>query len=400
MQVGIFNLLPVLLVGFWAWLQNRAGRWQWGPAMITIPLLLFSAWAAIRVLDATPRHIFIYLGDLVLVWLVYFYVVNQSPRLRPILAAVIVIQGLVACLQFVLQRDLGLTLFGELPLNPAFSGVTVLRARGEPWLRSYGLTAHPNLLGALLALCLVLLLARSREGWRKSKFLWFPVLALGFAGLFFSFSRTAWLGAAAGLFVWFWLRRRAGAERIHVSYVWLVVPALLLALVLIFYGDLVISRFANLQEPIEAQSISQRLSDARLALQLAAEHTWLGVGLGRNVHAAMRISLEADRVHNVFLLSAAELGIPGLLLVLWLLLGPFWAFLGLYRRGDYARCAAGVAPWLLLVLVNQFDITLWLTGNWQTAILFALAAGNTAQTLDPATESSPRPVPEAAARSA
>lgn len=400
MQVGIFNLLPILLVGLWAWLQKRAGSWRWGPRIITVPLLLFSLWAGLRVLDATPRHIFIYLGDLILVWLVYLYVVNWSPRLRPILAAVIVVQGLVACLQFVLQRDLGLALLGELPLNPAFSGVTVLQARGEPWLRAYGLTAHPNLLGALLALSVLLVLARSREGWPGRPVLWLPVLALGFGGLFFSFSRTAWLGVATGLVGWAFLRRRAGAQAARVSYMWLLVPALLLVLAGILYGDLVVSRFARLQEPIEAQSISQRLNDARLALQLAAEHPWLGVGLGRNVHAAMRLSLEADRVHNVFLLAAAELGIPGLIFVSWLLLGPLWAHFGLYRRGEYARCAAGLAPWLLLVVVNQFDVTLWLTGNWQTAILFALAAANSAQHLCAATEPSQSMAPMAEAHSA
>lgn len=400
MQLGIFNLLPILLAGLWAWVQRRAGRWRWGPSVITVPLLLFSIWAAIRVLDATPRHIFIYLGDLFLVWFVYLFIVNHSPRLRPVLAVVILVQGLIGILQFVLQRDLGLTFLGELPLNPAFSGVTVLQARGEPWLRAYGLTAHPNLLGALLALCLLLFVARGREGWRGSIAYWLPVLAIGFAGLFFSFSRTAWLGAATGLALWFLLRRHIGAERVRLSYGWLLVPSMLLALVLLFYGDLVLSRFTNLQAPLEAQSISQRLSDARLAIQLTAEHPWLGVGLGRNVHAAMRLSLEADRVHNVFLLSAAELGIPGLILVLWLLLGPFWAFFSLYRRGQFARCAAGAAPWLLLVLVNQLDITLWLTGNWQTAILFALAAGNAAQHLHPVMESSAQSVPGAVVHSA
>lgn len=400
MHVGIFNFLPFLLLGLWAWLQKRADSWQWGPRVITGPLLLFSLWAGLRVLDATPRHIFIYLGDLILVWIVYLYLVNRSPRLRPILAVVIVIQGLVACLQFVLQRDLGLAFLGELPLNPAFSGITVLQARGEPWLRAYGLTAHPNLLGALLALSLLLVLARSREGWPGRPVLWLPVMLLGFGGLFFSFSRTAWLGAAASLAVWAFLGRRAGAQSTRVSYLWLLVPALLLVLAVIFYGDLIISRFARLQEPIEAQSISQRLNDARLALQLTAEHPWLGVGLGRNVHAAMRLSLEADRVHNVFLLAAAELGIPGLILVSWLLLGPLWAYSGLYRRGQVSRCAAGVAPWLLLVVVNQFDVTLWLTGNWQTAILFALAAGNSAQHLYPATQPSQSPAPMAEAHSA
>ena len=170
---------------------------------------------------------------------------------------------------------------------------------------------------------------------------------------------------------------------------WLVPGGLLLALVFLVYGDLVLSRVVNLQQPVEARSITQRLYDAQLALQLTRQDPWLGVGLGRNMEAASQIGADAERVHNVLLLASAELGLPGLALVLILLLAPTWALWKLYRQGDYARAAAGVSPWLVVLVVNQFDTTLWLTGNWQTAILFGLAAGNTAyQLMRPANDPS------------
>lgn len=379
-KLGALNLLPVLLVASWAVLQWQLREWRWGPRSITYPLLFFSLWALLRLEGATARLVFIYGGDLVFVWLIYLYYVNRRPPLAPILGPVIVLQSVVGCLQFLFQRDLGLILLGELPLNPAFEGVTVLMARGEPWLRAYGLTAHPNLLGALLALSLVLLISSYRGGLQEKKVYLLPVFALGLAGLFFSFSRSAWLGFVVGLVVWVITRWRgfAGASR-RVLW-WLVPAALLIALGLFIYGDLVTSRFVNLQ-PLEARSISQRLYDAELALQLTRHDPWLGVGLGRNMEAASRIGADAERVHNVLLLGSAELGLPGLLFVLWLLLGPLWALLKLYRQGHYERCAAGLSPWMVMLVVNQFDTTLWLTGNWQTAILFGLAAGNTAYQL-------------------
>ena len=154
---------------------------------------------------------------------------------------------------------------------------------------------------------------------------------------------------------------------------------------MLLYGDLVMSRFANLDQPLEARSINQRLYDASLALELVRENPLLGVGLGQNVNAASQTSEHADRVHNVLLLAAAELGVFGFLLVLWLLVAPLAAFLVPYRQGRYWDAAAGLAPWVTVVVVNQFDTTLWLTGNWQTAILFALAAGNSALRLAPLT---------------
>ena len=395
-QIGILNTVPLLLLISWIIVQKRHGTWSWGHPAITLPLLFFSLWALVRLVGAPFRLWFIYGGDFVLVWLTYLYYANHRPPLRPILATVILMQGIIGCLQFLLQGDLGLTALGELPLNPAFAGVTVLRARGEPWLRAYGLTAHPNLYGALLGMCLLLLIVY-RPGTLRQKLPYLlPVLALGLAGLFFSFSRTAWLGAGLGLAVWFIVARRGGSGGRPKSYLWLLFPAILLTLALVTYGDLVTSRFANLDEPLEARSISQRLYDADLALQLARSSPWLGVGLGRNVDAALLLGEDAQRVHNVLLLAAAELGVPGLLLVLCLLLAPVWAYWRLYRRACYARAAAGLAPWLMLLVVNQLDTTLWLTGNWQTAILFGLAAGNAAYQLQTAINERPQ-LPEAAA---
>ena len=110
------------------------------------------------------RHVFIYGGMYAVAWLVYLVVLNERPHLLVPIAAVLFIQGAVAAGQFLAQRDLGLVPLGELPLHPAHEGNSVLLARGQPWLRAYGLTIHPNLLGALLAALLLLALPMARRG--------------------------------------------------------------------------------------------------------------------------------------------------------------------------------------------------------------------------------------------
>jgi hypothetical protein len=72
-------------------------------------------------------------------------------------------------------------------------------------------------------------------------------------------------------------------------------------------------------------------------------------------------------VHNVPLLVTAELGLIGFLLLLWLTLS------GLRSR------PAALAPWLAVLIIGFFDITLWLTSSWQTAVLFAFIAANLSQ---------------------
>jgi len=398
MSVGVVNLLPLIVVACTAlgrWRGQARAPWTWGPAAISLPLAGLSILGTLRLDPTNFRLVFIYVGMYALAWLVYLYALNERPRLLIPIAAVLLIQGGVAIGQFLAQRDLGLLPLGELPLHPAHEGNSVLWARGQPWLRAYGLTIHPNLLGAMMAALLLLALPAVRRTRGAGQVALLAGIAVGGAGLFLSFSRAAWLGLAAGLVVWgllAWWGRRAGegathfrkgdaprwdAARVARGAPWVL--GLALALVIAFaYRDLVFSRFFALDTPTEAQSISERLRDSALAVSLVRDHPLMGVGLGQYVDAAQQLDDSAVRVHNAGLMVAAELGLPGFLLWLWLMVAPFWLWL---RPGGYAArypAALGpsLAPWVAMLVINTFDTTLWLSGNWQTAILFALLAAH------------------------
>lgn len=378
--LGLLNVLPGLLLVAWIIEKRASGSaWHRGEIVVTLPMAVFTLWALVRLDYGSARLLFIYGGAFALTWLVYLYAVNERPRLWPALVAVISVQSLIAVAQFLVQADLGLEIMGELPLNPAFEGVTVLFAREQPWLRAYGLTAHPNFLGAMLAALLALLLPAYQRSGDLSRKIMAATLALGMAGLLVTFSRSAWLALALGTATWLLLQtdlRRFVTQGRHREAIILALPVtLIVVLFLILYPDLVLSRFLTLDRPLEARSIYRRLYDARLAMAVAGDHPWLGAGLGHYVDAARQLSSSAERVHNVFLLVLAELGLVGLAPVVGLLLAPMWR---LWRScgHDRRRCAAGMAPWIVMLTVNQFDTTLWLTANWQTAILFGLLAAN------------------------
>ena len=130
---------------------------------------------------------------------------------------------------------------------------------------------------------------------------------------------------------------------------------------------MVLSRVTNLDSEIEATSINQRFSDWRLALTIISQNPIVGTGLGQYVFAAKNINPFAINVHSIPLLVTAELGIGGLLLYLWL------AVSGLRSRVD------ALAPWIAVLIIGLFDLTLWLTGNWQTSIIFAFIVANLSQ---------------------
>ena len=145
--VGPLALLPLLAVGSWI-VHRSASRdqaaWRWGPPGVAIPLAGFTLLTLLG-LDMTISHrTVVVLLMLLVLWWVYLFVVNEAPSLVAPLSIVLSVQGSIALAQFANQGDLGLQWLGEPVLDPARSGTTVLFARGQRWLRAYGLSGHPN----------------------------------------------------------------------------------------------------------------------------------------------------------------------------------------------------------------------------------------------------------------
>ncbi len=379
--LGWLTALPGFLI--LGWLLTRVPArfrrpWSWGRPSITIPLLGLTALMLSNLgnfPDWRPGYQVVGLG---LTWLVYLFTVNERPPLILPLSLVTVIQSLAAIGQFIQQRSLDLVTLGELYLRPGNPGISVLWVNEQPWLRAYGLTAHPNFLGAVLAILLLhLMLALTRSSHGRQALL-LPILALGFLGLLVSFSRAAWLAFGVGSVLWLLestftrsdSRDASGDTR---------VPALLiigtLALIgLVFFvrhHELVLSRFLNLDTPTEARSLGERSRDGRLALQVILQSPWRGVGVGNYLVAARVLAPKALTVHNTSLLIGAELGLPGLLLWLWLALSPF-------RDRRTRRFPSYLAPWLAMLIIGLFDTTVWITVSWSSGVLFALLAAELA----------------------
>ncbi len=408
MPLGIMALLPFALFLLWlgrTWLRWRAAkssRFDWGPRTFWLPFAGLSLLGMFSLRHSSAANALFYLTMILVAWAVYLYVVNERPQLTAAIGVVLLIQGTVALAQFYLQHEAGLGWLGEPILDLGVEGTSVLWARGHNWLRGYGLTSHPNVLGTILCIGLLLYLPQAVRWtqWSLPRQLFFSLASLiGISGLFLSFSRAAWLAFAAGILTWcfLWWRQQQRQEQTARPIIrpqhpqrpqGPQGPKALLGLILVLpllwlfvaYYDLAFSRFLNLDSEIEATSISERVGSAEIALQLIMTYPIWGVGLGRFVEAAQMIDPNATQVHNVPLLVAAELGIGGLLLWLWLVLAPF----GRLRRGaadipHNSLLPSQLAPWVAMIVLNLFDTTLWLGTNWQTALLFVILAANLAR---------------------
>lgn len=286
---------------------------------------------------------------LVVAWVMAAACAGPPPRVT---AAALVIAAcahtLIGVLQVAQQGSIGLAALGEFDLDPARSGVSVLEAGGERWLRPYGLLPHPNPYGGFL---MVGLLAALGFVFAEDRRLRLPATAAAgwiLYGLLLSFSRGAWLGFAAGavmalpLLLRFALRNRAAWGRFAAALgLMLVVGAGFAAA----YSPLILARTGAGTEGVEVRSLTDRLIFTLFAYRAATDspqNTLLGVGAGnfpwRAAYylAETEYDLRGDNVHHVYLSALAETGLVGLALLT--------AAVVLGVEGVLRRVKVGVSP--------------------------------------------------------
>ena len=221
----------------------------------------------------------------------------------------------LALLQYLGQRSVGSVLYflGERTFTPQTPGIATTSLNGELFLRAYGTFSHPNVLAGylLLSLLLMLPLALKARGWLKT--LWIFFLSLGTLGMVVTLSRTAlllWLGSILLML------RKAGKLR---DSLWFIGVTLFFLLLLVFFTPLPYHFFRS--DLIE--SFSLRIGLMHASLQMIVDSPLVGVGPLHFVSSLPFYSLPLRHVfyiqpvHNIFLLTASEVGLLGLLFLLW-----------------------------------------------------------------------------------
>lgn len=350
-------------------------RLRVGPRLIGVPLVGLTLAGAMSSLASADVALSLYHTlRLVLLGMLYLYVVNEIRSLAAVVLPValqVLVQAVVGMGQFLQQHSVGLGPFGELALDPAWRGISIVWSGQSVLLRAYGLTDHPNILGGSLAFALVLLAYgyfRAPVRWRAPVV---AILGLGLITLLLTFSRAAWLALAAALGLAVLLL--VYVRHMHVLKDGFALSVAGLILVLPFawqYSDYLGVRL-NPAEPSMASGENRSLAERDLLNQAAADlfagHAAFGVGLG-----AFPLALQAAEpsfpfdyqpAHFVLLEVAAEIGLPGAFFFAVLLLAP-WLVLWLKRRrlrADPATLAVIAASGLLLAVttVGLFDYYTW-----------------------------------------
>jgi len=389
-QVGAILILPLLtgVTALAGWLLMPAPRpWRWGKPPITAMVAALGLLALAR---SWPVHrLGVWITSvlcILLFWSTYIYTLQNWPALwvATAFAVLAVLHGPVALLQFARQNAVGLQVLGEVtPLDPRIPGVSVIEVSGQRWLRAYGLLPHPNVLGGLMGLSLLISLGICLQNPHHRR--WFLGAAImASVGLLLSFSRSAWLGTGLGLLYLAVMTRIWQRIPWHETGLrWALVGALLiLALIGATLGELVGARWWRLDSLLEVNSIQERLRDIGQAWMLIRNQPLTGVGTGYYVDALWAWANATgqpfpafQKVHNVPLLLAAEMGMMAPALWFGLVLGPPFAVAREARKSPPNPLrAAWSAALLLWGTVGLLDCYPYILTFRSAAILGALYA--------------------------
>jgi hypothetical protein len=301
-----------------------------------------------------------HLGLLGLAWLGLR--TSQVPRIALVgaLVASATVQSVLAVGQFIAQQPIvpSVLQLPWLPDDVSQGGApVVLSAAGTRLLRGFGTFPHPNVLGGYLAMALVCVPLLGRR-WPRMTRAWWALGAVIGLGLVASFSRAGWLAAIGGLGVWWWSSPHQRRSRW-----WLLasVAAVLVVLALSPFGPTMAGRLAALEpdsNPLERGSVETRLALDYQAPYEIIDHLPLGVGGGNYglvTVAEGRQEGWGQPAPNVALLVAAELGAPGVLALVVVVLATGRSL----RSGRSGLDVPATAACLALVILAMLDHYLW-----------------------------------------
>ena len=279
-----------------------------------------------------------------------------------------VLQGLLAFVQFFMQWTPANKWLGWAYHSGIDGGASVIEFTGGRFLRAYGSFGWPNSLGIYLGVCLIigLIIYLKTKNSRLKIFITIGQLFV-LSGLILSFSRSAWLAGVIGVLVLLIFNFKDIVRQ--VLYYSLLVTIYLLILFPLFSARL------NLENRLESRSVDERISQYQeFSSILNQEDTkyeilntryLFGVGPGNYTLALEEIYPERNSwgyqpVHNIYLLSLAELGIFGFLI--------YWGLVLFLLRQVWKNNKVFLAPILALLIAGLFDH--WLFSMYTGVVFF------------------------------
>lgn len=292
-----------------------------------------------------------------LLMLLVRHYVQTRQALKLVLGVVVIaviLQGALAVVQSVSARSLGLGFLGE---REEF---WVMSRAGFTFGRAGGTMGHANSLANFFEIwtpvALAVWLSRVRSHIRM---LAAVAAGAGLAGVFLTFSRAGWVAIIVAIVATIVATGRARAVRPQHIVVVLLVLLLLLCVFAMGAKDLVIGRLTEFR----STSLQIRLATFETALRMLAANPSIGVGANNYLNVSdlyaerspwVGLRISQALVHNIALLTGAEMGLVGVVSFVLLIAAILWQAIRILRCEDVflSPVAGGLMAGIIALLAH------------------------------------------------
>lgn len=258
-------------------------------------------------------------------------------------------------------------------LSISLSGViSITQYLLDPRVRPVGIGRDPNFTAALsiMGMFIILTLMQTRPPPPLRIFLIGNLFIL-VIGIILTRSRGAIATFAFIVFLWLLTEKKKSRALIMVAVI---------GLVFIFVApEKFYRRMATLAQGTEEASIANRLLETRTSLMILQENILLGVGAGNFSAHYLRfvnpIIPEPRRAHNTYLEVAAEYGIIGFAVFIWLIVNTWRSFQKARALAPEGTWLAEAPRFLLLGYLGYLIASIFIVTTFEKYFWFLLALG-------------------------
>jgi hypothetical protein len=278
------------------------------------------------------------------------------------------LQSVIAIYQFYFQGSLGLFRLGEQHINPNILGVAKIVSGETRFIRAYGTFPHPNPFSAFLVTSIIIsLYLISSAKTAKSRITYGVLIFIQVLGLTTTFSRGAYISLISGLIFLTIFQLSVKGRPLHslLKFRNQFYVGLMVVLVSIGTSYFIFKPFVASRASFSDQSTVDRKFYNTTGMQMAKQNPIFGVGLGESVLHMEQTSgryldpWDKQPPHNYFIVAAAELGTPAMLILVWIFISHTWQLLKkLNLETDFTSTTyhlSLVTIFLAFLLLMQFD---------------------------------------------
>ncbi|MEO8610447.1 MAG: O-antigen ligase family protein [Chloroflexota bacterium] len=379
--------LILRLPGFGAFRRDRL-RCIWALILLLLSCWAFLSWSWAYTRAFRPAVAIGGALPFALTALFALVIACAGPRPRSIIKVLIVgmiVSSAIAGWQVARQGPVNLGFLGEFNINPDNSGVSIVQVGAVRWLRPYGLLPHPNILAGYLTIGLLCCVVGILSERRRIRWISIAVFLFGLWALMLTFSRSAWIGFAAGGFALLpYLWSRLKMRHLRLTLIAFGISVIVAgSLFVVLYKPFLAARTGEGDESVELRSISDRVVYNEMAYRAIAYSPIVGVGMSNFPWIASyylsltTFDLRGQPVHQILLSAWSELGVVGYVLTAGaLILGVEIALRTLRQETNPDRLAqaAMLCGVIALMLIGLLDHYPWTLLHFQVAWWGLLAA--------------------------